>query len=242
MSDLGILSEELIRLGKPNEQHMDLTAEGLDILDGENNSLASFTDDESRIGRRDSSHTRITSNGLGIFANATRKLAEFTSAVVRFFSTDGAATTTIGTGAVPYTAFDGMAEENVNGLITDGAVAAYTLKADGIAAAPVLIAQITEGHSQSSMFNGVAIHASKEGNDVRGRVSLKAAATCTYIDYRGHYSEYPIYPRNVQIDINDDNLTISFISTETYTEQGKKPYLRLDKNGNLTSGLMNINS
>ena len=66
MNDLGTFNDELIRLGPEDGNHMDMTADGIDLLEG-NTSVANFTRSGSRMGEADKGHVETTSQGVFVF-------------------------------------------------------------------------------------------------------------------------------------------------------------------------------
>lgn len=70
MQDLGQFSDDLIRLGAETSKHMDLTADGLEIFDGET-SMAEFTADKSRIGEEAAGHVTTTTSQVQVWDGAS---------------------------------------------------------------------------------------------------------------------------------------------------------------------------
>lgn len=104
-NDLGKFAADIIRLGKPEEKHMDLTANGLELFDGET-SLAEFTAEQARIGEEDKGHVSTTTQQVQVW-NGTSDIA----------------VATMGTGAV-----DTPHETPVDGIfVPNGQVAATSL-------------------------------------------------------------------------------------------------------------------
>ena len=66
MNDLGTFNDELIRLGPEDGNHMDMTADGIDLLEG-NTSVANFTREGSRMGEEDKGHVNTTAQGVTVW-------------------------------------------------------------------------------------------------------------------------------------------------------------------------------
>ena len=82
MNDLGTFNDELIRLGPEDGNHMDMTADGIDLLEG-NTSVANFTRSGSRMGEADKGHVDTTAQGVTV-SDGTQDVARMGIGAVDF--------------------------------------------------------------------------------------------------------------------------------------------------------------
>lgn len=213
MNDLGTFNDDLIRLGPADGNHMDLTADGMDILEGDT-SVANFTRDGSRIGEENKGHVETTSSQVSVWDGTSDK-----------------AVSAMGVGVCPKQDFKGMASVDVNGVRTSGAVVSEAvLGATGVLS-PVIITQaVIDGELAGS---GIGMRATREGLSVGDPSILHLYQANIDIDEEGNVTASPATIQNLRIEVGYGDFT--FLSDGP---TGRTAYLRIDMNGNLTHGVM----
>lgn len=246
MNDLANYSDRLIRLGKPNTKHVDLTADGLDILD-DTVSLAEFTAEQARIGKENENHISLTADGMDILEGET-SVANFTrdgsrigeenkghvettnSQVSVWDGTNDKAVSAMGVGVCPQEDFKGMASVDVNGVRTSGAVVSESVLGTTGVLSPVIITQaVIDGELAG---RGIGMRATKAGLSVGDPSILHLYQADIDIDENGNVSASLGTIQNLRIEVGYGEFALLSDGPIGTT------YLRVDMSGNLTYGVM----